>query len=360
MFFQCVGGDDFLTCSTEAFDVGLNVSSLRSFSNDRVLFSQTRFVSMAPEMVWNNLRQYTGRSLTFDADILDAFTGVLNMMSSFAEDFDHIFGLPVYQRPLNITTDSGIEYFSKKKVRQTYAEQLVSSLVWKETGERRHGFPTWSWTGSESVIESDDFDIRNLDLDIEIETEEQQKTPVDEYFTKPVGGRPKVKTGLSIDAPVTHIELEEPMTRNGWYITVTSFDRNDGLKLRHGLRALRSWPDALRPGIYVAIVLGASQKTRTSRLMYHVLVLKKKNEHYERAFVLQCTDADLENGVPKEGWAEWKEALLELLCPASFPWCYADCPADFGFREEARKDWEKVFLLSKHLRVERRITVLVR
>lgn len=51
---------------------------------------------------------------------------------------------------------------------------------------------------------------------------------------------------------------------------------------------------------------------------------------------------------------------MELLCPGgdSFPWMYADFPADFGFEKDARDDWNKIFLIAKHLKVENREVLL--
>jgi hypothetical protein len=77
------------------------------------------------------------------------------------EGFDHIWGVPVYQRLLIMPHNGDFISALPKKARLTYAEQLVSSLVWDEdTAKRREGFPTWSWAGAKGVIEFDNYEIR--------------------------------------------------------------------------------------------------------------------------------------------------------------------------------------------------------
>jgi hypothetical protein len=201
--------------------------------------------------------------------------------------------------------------------------------------------------------------MRNLDLDISIETSPHGRISVEEYFSQPAASRPKVGKGLYFNGPVTFIELEAPHERNGWYIPVTSFQRNYSNETRHGLAAFKTWDSDMQPGRYLALILGASQATMSSWLTYHLLVLKEKDGYYERGFVLKIKDADLNNRVPEETWAEWMEDSSTVLGLDKVPWPYAEFPANFGFEKDKRDEWDKVFLIAKHLRVEKR-EVLVR
>ena len=361
LLFQCSGDDYIESYATEAFDMALGASELRASGNCPVVFSDLRFANQFPEMIWSLLKSYTKRTQPHQPDSLGAFNAILNKLTSISKEFDHIWAVPVYQRPVHMPVAEGMTSIAPPKVRQTYAERLASRLVWEATdaSDRRHGFPTWSWASLTAVIESEDYNIRNLDLDMSIEAETGGKVLVDDLLSRPAEQRPKVGKGLYFDGPTTFIELEAPLVRNGWYIPVTSFERNDSIKVRSGLRAMKHWDKELVPGRYLTLILGASQATRTSWLTYHMLVLKEKDGYYERAFPLKVKDADLNNGVPEETWSGWMEESAEVLGLEKVPWIYEDFPADFGFEKSARDDWNKVFLIAKHLRIERR-EVLVR
>lgn len=97
-------------------------------------------------------------------------------------------------------------------------------------------------------------------------------------------------------------------------------------------------------------ILGASQATRISWLTYHLLVLKVKDGHYEDGFTMNVKDADLNNRVPGETWAKWMEGSNEVLGLERVPWLLASSD---------REEWDKVFLIAKHLGVEKR-EILVR
>jgi hypothetical protein len=360
MYFQCEGGYADDPYATETLDGPLLNRDLEVFTRNQALLFDATHMGTYPETFWDNLKGYTAGSLTNESDALNAFAGVLNRYSAILEGFDHIWGVPVYQKSLTMSHGDGIITRLPKKVPQTYAEQLVSSLFWDEdTSQRREGFSTWSWAGAKGVIEFDNFEIRNLDLDIAIELEAGGQVPVDDYFSKPLEQRPKIGMGLYIDAPTTFIQLDTPLLKGGWYLTVNEFERNYPCTLHHGLRVSKSWNEDIKAGRYLTIILGASQATRSSRLTYHLLVLQDQGDHYERAFVMSIKDADLDNRVPEEIWAAWKAESIDALGVVQIPWIYEELPGDFGFEKEAHGDWEKVFLIAKHLRVERKV-VLVR
>lgn len=226
--------------------------------------------------------------------------------------------------------------------------------------EHRLGFPTWSWTSMPGAIESNDENIRNLDLDISVELVDGGRMRAEEYLSISARLRPRAVMGLWIDAPVTYVHVHPLLKRDGLYHSVTSFERQDSRELRYaGLLILRRWPKGFKVGRHLAVILGASQKSRTLRLTYHLMILQEKDEYYERAFVLDVNDATLESGMPEETLASWGEEACDILGITQCPWPYADYPADLGFEEEKREDWHKAFLIAKHLRVEQR-TVYVR
>jgi hypothetical protein len=349
LLFQCNGESYKESYAVEAFDIPLGSPNLRAFTSTPIVFQDVRFADKFPDIVWQMLKTYT-KKLQQDQDDESVFTGILNRLASISEEFDHVWGLPVYQRPVQLPIASGIISVLQPKVTQTYSERLASSLVWEAAD---------SSSSSTGFISSEDYNIRNLDLGIAIETSPHGRIPLDDYFSQPAASRPKLGKGLYFNGPVTFIDLGAPHENNGWYIPVTSFERNYTIQIRHGLAAFKTWDPDMQPGRYLTLILGASQASMSSWLTYHLLVLKEKDGYYERGFVLKITDADLNNRVPKETWAEWMEDSSTVLGLDKVPWPYAEFPANFGFEKDKRDEWDKVFLIAKHLRVEKR-EVLVR
>lgn len=113
---------------------------------------------------------------------------------------------------------------------------------------------------------------------------------------------PTIGRGLYIGALVTSIPVEPLLRRgDGLCYSDTSFVRQDSGELRHaGLLILRRWPKGFKPGKYFAVILGASQKARRLRLTYHLLVLHKKADHFDRAFILEVNDTTLEQKIPQK------------------------------------------------------------
>lgn len=366
LFFQCAGANEGESCASESLDVAFGTQGLRSTTNDPWVFSDTRSITKLPGMVWGCLRTYTEKTLSFDTDALNAFAGILSRFAETSETFDHIWGVPVYQKLLHHPTHDGgnIEFIRPYKVRQTYSEQLAASLLWRPAKANyyatyRADFPTWSWANDTGTITCPDDNIRNLDLDISIELENKEKMHTETFFSLPVEQRPKVGKGLYINAPTTYIHIETPVRDEGCVYSATSFERQDSLDLRHrGLLSLFRWGKDTKLGRHLAIILGASQNTMSQRLTYHLLVLQEKENHYERAFVLEVNDATLEQAVSEETWAGWKQEACEVLKLDKLPWIWANYPADLGITEEKREDWEKTFLIAKYLRVEQKVVLL--
>jgi hypothetical protein len=356
LMYQCQGSSSWECSATETFDISLGCSQLRAFKTSSTVFPAIRSVDKYPKIAWELLERLTRKSQGSPLERKIAFSGILHKLSSLSEEFDHVAGLPVYQRPVEMPVASGMVVIVPPKIRQRQAERLASSLVWEayDSADRQTGYPSWSWTGSTGVIECEDYNIRNLDLEMSFELEKGGRLPIDEYFLQRAESRPHLGKGLHITGPTTFIKLEAPIVNNGRYISVTSFERNDSLEFRHGLRAMEQWDEDMKPGRYLALILGASQATRTSWLTYHLLLLKERDGYYERGFPLEVKDADLNNRVPEGTWAKWMVESKEVLGLERVPWPYAEFPADFGFEQGAREDWEKVFLIAKHLRVETR------
>ena len=91
------------------------------------------------------IHDFTGRSLTFEADSIKAFAGILRKWSAQKPSIPHIWGLPLC--PFWY-------YAADSSARVVGIEQLAQSLLWRHHGpaRRRLGFPSWSWAGWEGRV----------------------------------------------------------------------------------------------------------------------------------------------------------------------------------------------------------------
>ncbi|RSL82872.1 hypothetical protein CEP51_004869, partial [Fusarium floridanum] len=86
--------------------------------------------------IWTQISEYTERHLTHDYDILNAMLGIFEVAAERKIPVYHLCGVPIIRRRFN-NTDG-----------QTLLEAFVTGLCWKvDSGTRREGFPSWSWTG---------------------------------------------------------------------------------------------------------------------------------------------------------------------------------------------------------------------
>lgn len=97
---------------------------------------------------WGRLGEYTERRLTFEFDILDAFLGVMQVFTELkvAPEAYHLCGIPI------LPVDRGRP--KDPKVIESSQTSFVRSLCWNldKPGERRRGFPSWSWTGWKGIV----------------------------------------------------------------------------------------------------------------------------------------------------------------------------------------------------------------
>lgn len=88
----------------------------------------------------NLVRQYTKRTLTFDSDILNAFTGIAHQLSASNLLTYNFAGLPYVP---------WVDAVSREKL---VSLALSCEIVLEEgESERRPGFPSWTWAGWKGV-----------------------------------------------------------------------------------------------------------------------------------------------------------------------------------------------------------------
>ncbi|KAK8042179.1 hypothetical protein PG993_006702 [Apiospora rasikravindrae] len=85
------------------------------------------------------VRNYSRRNLSYEADTMQAFLGILGMFSAADPPVYHVWGTPVTSGPCrNRTTPS----------------MWLTCWYHETPSERRAGFPSWSWGGWTGTIES--------------------------------------------------------------------------------------------------------------------------------------------------------------------------------------------------------------
>jgi Heterokaryon incompatibility protein (HET) len=99
----------------------------------------------ADHIIYRHIREYSGRSLTFDSDALNAFRGIISAVSTSA-----YYGLPFLESQ---AADSAHHDWPFSET-QTADSVFANALLWRSTGHspsgrrtrRREGYPTWTWT----------------------------------------------------------------------------------------------------------------------------------------------------------------------------------------------------------------------
>lgn len=122
------------------------------------VYSERKLISrlMGGSDLFNLLADYTGRKLTYRHDALNAMLGVLRVYAAKEQNpIYHVCGVPIIRDPeINHASrlagsDIGDEDASIALL------GFVSGLCWtlQYPGVRRFGFPSWSWTGWDGVVD---------------------------------------------------------------------------------------------------------------------------------------------------------------------------------------------------------------
>ncbi|RSM14754.1 hypothetical protein CDV31_005336 [Fusarium ambrosium] len=87
------------------------------------------------------IHEYTRRNLGNEADILNAFQGVFDLFHENYNHFNNIWGIPI--------TEKSFQHMPAKLL-----DRFLAGICWKleMPGNRRHGFPSWSWVGWKGVV----------------------------------------------------------------------------------------------------------------------------------------------------------------------------------------------------------------
>lgn len=78
---------------------------------------------------YKTINEYSGRTFTYESDILNGVWGVLRTFRERAHPVRHYWGIPLFSTPSS--------------------DDCISGFAWDllKPAQRRVGFPSWSWTG---------------------------------------------------------------------------------------------------------------------------------------------------------------------------------------------------------------------
>ncbi|CAG8976569.1 hypothetical protein HYALB_00010211 [Hymenoscyphus albidus] len=231
------------------------VAESHTYCRKEPLLSKWR-LNMPSWSIYMIIEDFSGRHLTFPADILNAFEGVLNTFCNMELGFKTYWGIPM-PWPHDHKSSSSTNF--------------LRGLSWRAAGKgrelcRREGFPSWSWTGwigpvnyfmvyGVSGIEMKNYSEWRVDAELDsrtkksrIETESITSTDKKENMTS---GRlwisgPSVRviikemsTGLDKSY---YLSLDDPDSKKIWFILLDArFEYLDPLNESFGTDTRRGY-----------------------------------------------------------------------------------------------------------------------
>jgi hypothetical protein len=99
----------------------------------------------------DRISEFTGRRLTYESDILNAMSGIFNAYGHLQRPVFHYYGVPSLPPWMN-TQKVGVAFgnlIRMVSLPDNPENGLATGLCWflENPSRRRHGFPSWSWTG---------------------------------------------------------------------------------------------------------------------------------------------------------------------------------------------------------------------
>jgi hypothetical protein len=101
-----------------------------------------------PWGVFRHIENYSGRALTYKTDILNGISGVLRIYETARYAVQHFWGIPIL--PAVVAWYAGVQMRERtlKETSRSITQAFAIALCWQTgPGQRRDGFPSWSWVG---------------------------------------------------------------------------------------------------------------------------------------------------------------------------------------------------------------------
>ncbi|RSL47461.1 hypothetical protein CEP53_009933 [Fusarium sp. AF-6] len=125
----------YFECKDCSFYEAFSMPMLGRFRESRI------FRGVESSVIGVKIHEYTRRNLGNEADILNAFQGVFGMFHERYALLHNIWGIPISKA-------------SYDPMPAKFLDRFLAGICWKldMPGNRRHGFPSWSWVGWKGVV----------------------------------------------------------------------------------------------------------------------------------------------------------------------------------------------------------------
>lgn len=184
VYFQCLETRTWEGISASVRNIKYNDYDARSFGS---LTCDTKlFPALQDHHSWieRRLNGFLQRDLTYDSDVLNAFSGVLHYAWTQSPYIYHFWGLPFPSRVPYETTNLPLE------------SSFILSLLWNGIAideqhiTRRQGFPSWSVFGWQNIGTVDLFSSRQtffteqLDNEVQFQVKDGSQTCIEQYVQR--------------------------------------------------------------------------------------------------------------------------------------------------------------------------------
>ena len=98
--------------------------------------------------VFRHIENYSGRALTYKTDILNGISGVLHIYETARYAVQHFLGIPILPAVVACYAGAPKRERTLKETPRSMTQAFAVALCWQTgPGQRRDGFPSWSWAG---------------------------------------------------------------------------------------------------------------------------------------------------------------------------------------------------------------------
>ncbi|KAH7007350.1 heterokaryon incompatibility protein-domain-containing protein [Ilyonectria destructans] len=196
VYFECCG----MYCR-EALNFPLSAMHIQDRSRFKASYCEGVNLGIFPRQLgrieWEvveRIEAYSQKRLSDPADALKAFSGVLRALEKSSRKLRHCWGVPIIGRPPKPTDIGRYKTHKAQEIYDAYRWSptvgFCVGLCWatKELGERRRGFPSWSWTGWSGCVKwgLNEFYWRvsnsQMDTKVWVQLQDGSLVGLDEYF----------------------------------------------------------------------------------------------------------------------------------------------------------------------------------
>ncbi|RSL78658.1 hypothetical protein CEP52_017612 [Fusarium oligoseptatum] len=259
------------------------------------------------EDIGGHLMEYSKRDLSHQSDALKAFLGILSYFKT-KNSWHHFLGNPIHAKE----------------------SHLINAWYHPEPATRRPEFPSWSWTGWKGALKLTSRD--NPDYKLQLETKTGKLVSVHEYIELcDKSQTPDMERFVQLTGKMINVQFERIHRTSDTQIARNS--SHDGLTLKNGFWAILPFTNDVVSYSFLyrddealkeetgftlpAMVLETGIHSQNHITV--VLVLRKKNNDYERVGLLRMGNAtkpeagdkswisDVETVVYKDASGHWSK-----------------------------------------------------